>query len=114
MSPDGRTVYFMDGVRATTQLHALDVARNTVRQVTKELAQQQVNFDEDSGRYFINYADPKTPPTLYTAASLDQLGSRRSWKQVYDVNPELRALALGEERRSAGGRRTAAPWAASW
>lgn len=96
-SRDSRTIYFVEGVRATNQLMALDVAKNTVRQVTNEKASLFVNLDDDSGLYFINYSDPKTPPTLYTAASIEQLANRSSWKQVYEANPQAKGWALGEE-----------------
>jgi dipeptidyl aminopeptidase/acylaminoacyl peptidase len=46
----------------------------------------------------LTYADPATPNNLYTVASLDQLGTRAAWKQLTDANPQVRALALGEER----------------
>jgi Tol biopolymer transport system component len=35
-SADGKVVYFNEGIRATNQLFALDIEKNTVRQVTKE------------------------------------------------------------------------------
>ncbi len=96
-SVDGRTIYFNTGLRATNQLMALDIAQNAVRQVTTAAASTRVDFDEDSKRYIINYADPSTPPTLFTVASADQLGRRPSWKQLTDANPQVRSFALGEE-----------------
>jgi dipeptidyl aminopeptidase/acylaminoacyl peptidase len=94
---DGKTIYFTAGVRATTQLMALDVERNTVRQVTSEAASLFVAHDEDTGLYFINYSDPQTPPTLFTATSIDQVAERGDWRQVYDANPHAKTFLLGEE-----------------
>ena len=37
-SPDGKTIYFNEGVRATNQVMALDVATGTVKQLTHEKA----------------------------------------------------------------------------
>jgi dipeptidyl aminopeptidase/acylaminoacyl peptidase len=97
-SPDGGTIYFNAGVKATRQLMALDVAKNSVRAVTSLPASLSVSRDEDTGALLINYSDPATPPTLYTVASLAQVPNKSSWVQLTDVNPQVRSLALGEER----------------
>lgn len=96
-SPDGKTIYFNQGVRATEQLLALDVASGAVRQVTSEPATVNVDRDDDTGILLINYSDPVTPPALFTVASLDQVGNRRAWRQLTDANPQVRGFALGEE-----------------
>jgi dipeptidyl aminopeptidase/acylaminoacyl peptidase len=97
-SPDGGTVYFNEGWKATTQLFALDVARNTVRQVTNLPAALSVSRDEDTGTLLIGYSDPRTPQTLYTVPALAQVADRARWVQLSDANPQVRRLALGEER----------------
>ncbi len=96
-SADGGTIYFNEGIRATSQLFALDIEKNTVRQVTREPASLRVGRDENSGVILINYSDPRTPPTLFTVASVDQVGDRNSWQQLTDVNPQVRGFLLGEE-----------------
>jgi dipeptidyl aminopeptidase/acylaminoacyl peptidase len=96
-SRDGRTIYFNEGVRATNQVFALDVASGSVRQVTRERASLSVSQDEDSKRILINYADPKTPTTIFTIASIDQLPTRAAWRQLTDANPQVRGFQLGEE-----------------
>ncbi|MCH7475152.1 MAG: prolyl oligopeptidase family serine peptidase [Gemmatimonadetes bacterium] len=96
-SEDGNTIYFNSGVRATRQLLALDVRRDEVRQVTHLQASVRVGRDEDSGVLLINYSDPRTPATTYTVASLNQLDNRQSWRQLTDVNPQVRDFTLGEE-----------------
>ena len=107
-SRDGRTIYFNEGARATNQLFALDIARNTVRPVTNERASVRVDEDEDSRRILIMYSDPRTPSTLYTVASIDQVPRRSAWTQLTDANPQVRSFALGEEEeitwRSADGK----------
>lgn len=94
-SPDSRTLYYNTGVRATTQLMALDIERNTVRQVTSERAAVSVSRDEESGVVLVNYSDPATPPTLFSVPSLEQVATRASWRQLVDANPQVRQLALG-------------------
>src|SRR5205085_272599 len=74
----------------------LDVASGAVRQVTNEKASINVDRDEDSGVIIVTYSDPKTTPTLFTT-SLDQIGNRRSWRQLTDANPQVRNFALGDE-----------------
>ena len=96
-SPDGKTIYFNEGVRATNQVMALDVATGAVKQLTNEKASVTANQDDDSKAIVINFADPTTPPTYFTVASVDQIGNRSSWKQLTDANPQIRGVALGEE-----------------
>jgi dipeptidyl aminopeptidase/acylaminoacyl peptidase len=107
-SEDGRTIYFNTGIRATTQLLALDVETGEVRQLTNEKAALSVDRDDVSGVLLIHYSDPKTPPTVFTVASIDRVGDRSAWKQLIDVNPQVRGFALGEEEeitwRSKDGR----------
>jgi dipeptidyl aminopeptidase/acylaminoacyl peptidase len=97
-SDDGNTIYFNEGIRATRQLMALDVASDRVRQVTREEATIGVSRDDDTGTLLINYQDPYTPSTLFTAPSAAALEDRSRWVQLTDVNPWIRELALGETR----------------
>lgn len=97
-STDGKTIYFNTGVKATRELLALDVARNTVQQITKLPASLSVNRDEDSGALLINYSDPSTPPTLFTVPALAQVANKGAWVQLTDANPQVRNFALGAER----------------
>jgi dipeptidyl aminopeptidase/acylaminoacyl peptidase len=94
-SKDGGTIYFNEGVRATNQLMMLDVKSGAVRQVTEEKASLSVDVDEDSGVVLITYADPKTPSTIVTADSVQNVASRASWRQLTDPNPQVRQFALG-------------------
>ena len=96
-SNDGNTIYFNEGVRATDQLLALDVQKDTVRQVTNEKASLAVRRDEDSGVLLITYADGATPSTLFTVATIDQVAARSSWKPLTDANPQVRQFVLGEQ-----------------
>ena len=96
-SADGKTIYFNEGIRATNQLFALDIEKNTVRQVTREPASLSVRRDEDSGVILITYSDPRTPSTLFTVASVEQVANRRSWRQLTDANPQVRGFLLGDE-----------------
>lgn len=107
-SQDGRTIFFTEGVRATNQLLALDVDRNTVRQVSSEKASVSVTQDPETKRILITLSDPHTPSTLFAVASVDQVASRSTWKQLTDANPQVRQFALGDEEeitwRSADGK----------
>ena len=96
-SKDGATIYFNDGVRATTQLVALDVQKDAVRQITSEKAALSVARDEDTGVVLINYSDGATPPTLFTAPSIEAVGTRAGWRQLTDANPQVRQFALGAQ-----------------
>jgi dipeptidyl aminopeptidase/acylaminoacyl peptidase len=96
-SEDSRTIYFNAGVTVTSQLHALDIERDEVRQLTEERAALNVSRDEDTGVLFIGYSDPMTPPTVFTVADLDDVDDRSRWVQLADVNPHISDVALGEE-----------------
>ena len=106
---DGRSIYFNEGVKATNQVLALDVAANTVRAVIQEQASVSANEDDESGRIIINYSDPRTPPTLYTVPSARELGTRSAWVQLTEANPWVRDVALGSAEEitwtSSDGRR---------
>jgi len=96
-SKDGKTIYFNEGIKATNQVLALDIEANTVRQLTHELASVSANMDDDVGTILVAYTDPSTPPTMFTIPSIEQIGTRASWRQLTDVNPQTRSIALGEE-----------------
>jgi dipeptidyl aminopeptidase/acylaminoacyl peptidase len=96
-SKDGKTIYFNEGIKATNQVMALDIDKNTVRQVSNVRASLNVSEDDDSKLLLLNYADPRTPPTLFTVSTADQIPSRASWRQLTDANPQMRSLALGDE-----------------
>jgi dipeptidyl aminopeptidase/acylaminoacyl peptidase len=96
-SKDGGTIYFNEGVRATNQLMAIDVKTDVVRPITREKASISVDRDDDSGVLLINYSDGSTPPTMFTAASVEQVADRKAWKQLTDPNPQVRTFALGEQ-----------------
>src|SRR5437667_1221726 len=96
-SKDGKTIYFNGGIKASTQLKVLDTDKNTVRQVSNVRAALNVNQIDDSKLLLLNYADPRTPPTLFTVTSVDQIPVRASWRQLTDANPQVRNFALGHE-----------------
>ena len=96
-SEDGKTIYFNAGIKVTTQLFALDVARDEVRQITRERAALSVDRDEDTGVILIDYSDPWTPSTVFTVRTLDEVTNRDRWIQLVDVSPEVREMALGRE-----------------
>jgi dipeptidyl aminopeptidase/acylaminoacyl peptidase len=95
-SRDGATIYFNEGVKATDQIMALDVAANTVRQITSDKASTRVSQDDDTDRIFITRSDPRTPSTAFAVGSERDLTNRASWVQLTDANPWTRELALGE------------------
>ena len=96
-SDDSKTIYFNEGVRATNQLMALDVDKNTVRQVTNFKASLSVNRDDQTGVLLINYADPQTPQTIYTIANIADASNKARWRQLTNTNPQVSGFALGEE-----------------
>jgi dipeptidyl aminopeptidase/acylaminoacyl peptidase len=56
-----------------------------------------VSRDEDSGVVLINYSDGTTPNTVFTVASLEDVPKRAAWKQLTDVNPQVKQFALGQQ-----------------
>jgi dipeptidyl aminopeptidase/acylaminoacyl peptidase len=100
-SKDGNTIYFNEGIKATNQFLALDVRDGSVRQLTDVKASLSVNRHDDSGVLLLNYADGKTPPTIFTVSSADQIANRAAWKQLTDPNPQVRGFQLGEQEEIA-------------
>jgi dipeptidyl aminopeptidase/acylaminoacyl peptidase len=96
-SKDGKTIYFNEGLRATTQLFAIDCEQNEFRQITREPASVSVSQDEASGRLLISYSDGATPPTLFSVASVEQVATRAAWVPLTDANPQVRQFALGAQ-----------------
>ncbi len=96
-SADSKTIYYGDGVRATTQLMALDVASNTVKQVTDYKASFNATRDQVSGKLLITYADPKTPTVHFVADRVEDAATRSTWKQLTNANPQIAEIALGDE-----------------
>ena len=96
-SKDAKTIYFTEGIKATNQLMALDIDKNAIRQVSNVRASLNADQDEDSKLLILNYADPRTPTTLFTVASVDQIPARANWRQLTDANPQARNFALGDE-----------------
>lgn len=96
-SKDGRTIFFNEGLRATTQLFSIDCEQNEFKQITREPASLSVSQDETSGRILINYSDGSTPPTLFSVASIDQVANKAAWVRLTDANPQVREFALGAQ-----------------
>ncbi|MEO8619994.1 MAG: S9 family peptidase [bacterium] len=95
-SADGGTIYFNEGIKATDQFMALDVAANKVRQITNDKASVRAAQDDETNRVFITRSDPHTPSTVFTVASVGDVGTRSAWTQLTDANPWTRELALGD------------------
>ena len=96
-SKDGKTIYFNEGIRATTQLFAIDCEQNEFRQLTREPASLNVSQDQKSGKILINYSDGTTPPTIFVAPSIEQVANKASWVRLTDANPQVRGFALGQQ-----------------
>ena len=97
-SADGKTIYFNEGLKATQQLFALDVASGAVKAVTDVKGVISVSQDQATKRLLVSYQDPTSPPALFTVASLSALATRSDWTQLTDPNPWVRQqVALGEE-----------------
>ena len=97
-SPDAKTIYFNEGLRATNQLFALDVASGKTRQLTSWKAAPQVFQEEDTRRLIVNWSDPTTPAMTYVVSGVDRIGDRSKWVLVSDPNAWVREqVALGEE-----------------
>ena len=107
-SGDGRSIYFNEGIKATEQLFALDVAANTVRQLTMDPAVTRVSQDEETDRLIVTRSDPRMPPALFAVASPRDLENRSAWVQLTDANSWTRQRLLGDQEEiswtSADGR----------
>ncbi len=96
-SADSKTIYYNDGVAATSQLFSIDVASGAVKQITNVRASLNVSRDEESGAVMLQYSDPTTPPSSFTVASLDKVTDKSAWVRLTNVNPQVAGFALGDE-----------------
>jgi dipeptidyl aminopeptidase/acylaminoacyl peptidase len=97
-SEDGRTIYFNEGWRATTQLFSLSVETGKVTQLTNHNAALTLLRDEDSNVLLAAYSDPNTPQNFFLVPGLPQAGAFAAWRPLTDSNPQVNAIALGEAR----------------
>jgi dipeptidyl aminopeptidase/acylaminoacyl peptidase len=95
-SEDGKTIYFNEGWRATSQLFSVSTDTGKVTQLTKENATLSIIQDDDTKTVLVNYADSTSPNDIFVIASLAQVATRASWKQLTNANPQIRKIALGE------------------
>jgi dipeptidyl aminopeptidase/acylaminoacyl peptidase len=96
-SADAGTLYFNEGIKATNQIVALDVAHNTARPLTEEKASVSVERDKETGVLLISYSDGTTPNTLFTIDTIANASTRSTWRQLTDPNPQVRGFALGQQ-----------------
>jgi dipeptidyl aminopeptidase/acylaminoacyl peptidase len=97
-SPKGDTIYFNTGTKATTQLFALAVATDEVKQLTDLKAVTSVGRDAETGRFIITYSDGKNPGATFTVASLRDVTDRSKWIQLTEPNAWVkRDIALGDQ-----------------
>lgn len=95
-SEDGKTIYFNEGWKATTQVFSVSVETGKVTQLTNEQAITFANRDEESKTILTNFSSPTTPSNIYYAPSIDKLGSKSTWVQLTNSNPQVENIALGE------------------
>lgn len=95
-SDDGKTIYVVDGVKATMQVLAVSVETGEVRQVTHVQGVAIAERDEETGLILVTYADNTTPGGLYAVRTEAQLADRDAWVRLTDANPQVAQLALGE------------------
>lgn len=96
-SDDSKTIYSREGIKATTQLVAIDVASGKVKPVTNVRGSVTVARDEVSNALLITYTDPTTPSSIYTVPSIDQVADQSKWVRLTNANPQVANFALGEE-----------------
>jgi dipeptidyl aminopeptidase/acylaminoacyl peptidase len=95
-SDDGKTIYFNEGIKATNQLCSIDLSTGKVTQLTNMQASLTVNRDDATNAILINYADPRTPPSVYTVKSVEQVPNKSSWVRLTNPNPQADGFALGD------------------
>ncbi|MEI6813221.1 MAG: prolyl oligopeptidase family serine peptidase [bacterium] len=96
-SDDSKTIYSREGIKATTQVVAIDVATGKVKPVTSVKGSVTAARDEVSNAVVITYTDPKTPSSYYTVPTIDQISDRAKWIRLTDANPQVSQMALGDE-----------------
>jgi dipeptidyl aminopeptidase/acylaminoacyl peptidase len=97
-SAHGDSIYFGTGVHATMQIFAVSVATGQAKQLTDVKGTMVMSRDDETGRLLVTYADPRTPPAIYTVASLGDIADKSKWTQLTEPNAWVRQqIALGDE-----------------
>jgi len=94
-SKDGKSIYFNEGMGATSQFLSVSLESGPVTQLTQVKGVLNVTEDEDTGAILVNYSDPTSPSNLYSV-SLAAIPDRSAWKRLTDSNPQVANLLLGE------------------
>ncbi len=94
-SKDGKTIYFAEGIKATRQVMALDLAGNTVTPVSKVNGTIAPARDEDTGLLVVTYSDPGTPASQYLVRAEADLARRDAWVRLTNPNPQVSDFSLG-------------------
>jgi dipeptidyl aminopeptidase/acylaminoacyl peptidase len=95
-SPDGKQIYFNEGVGAGRQLFSISVDTGLATQITTEKAVLSVTRDDGNGTVLIHYTDPAMPQNIFTVDRLDRIADRGAWRQLTDSNPQINSIALGQ------------------
>ncbi len=95
-SEDGKTIYFNEGWRATTQLFSLSTETGKVTQMTNHKAALIITQDEDSKALAAVYSDPRAPQNFFLIPSLAQADNTAAWRSLTDSNPQVKQIALGD------------------
>src|SRR5262249_1501584 len=77
-SPDGKQIYFNEGVGAGRQLFSISLETGKATQVTAEKAVLSASRDDDSGTILIHYTDPVMPQNLFTVDRANRIADRRA------------------------------------
>lgn len=94
-SKDGKTIYFTEGIKATSQVMALDLSGNTVTQVSKVNGTIAPTRDDDTGLILVNYSDPATPASQYLVRTEAELATQAAWIRLTNPNPQVDGFSLG-------------------
>jgi dipeptidyl aminopeptidase/acylaminoacyl peptidase len=94
-SDDGKTIYVVDGVKATVQVLAVSVETGAVAPVTSVRGAVFADRDEKTGLLQVTYSDPASAPDLYAVKAPERLGDRSAWIQLTNANPQVAQFALG-------------------
>ena len=95
-SQDGKTIYFNEGWKATNQLFSVSTETGKVTQLTNEKGIVSASQDEDTKIVTVNFQNPMTPGNMYFVPRLDRVGTRSTWRQLTNSNPQADNFQLGD------------------
>ncbi len=95
-SQDGKSIYFNEGWKATNQVFSVSTETGKVTQLTNEKGIVSASQDQETKVVTVSFQNPMTPSNMYFVPRLDRIGTRSTWRQLTNSNPQAENFQLAD------------------